>query len=1051
MARGRHRTGRTVRAVMNDAIATKAVPAPNGNGPAKAYRHKGAKRRNIPPAAIAAEGRVPAAPKLHYSYSPRLDPILRFDPTGAPDKLPDLLEKAKREPLTDTEARLLAEALRRYEPWLEWAGKRETNGFAVDPVALNIYERVSTQAILKIATRKDVTRDLFADPQLDYNEAVQFYRHEMDWSNRLILGDSLQVMASLAQREDLAGKVQTIYVDPPYGIKFGSNFQSEVGKRDVKDRETDLTREVETIRAYRDTWRLGTHSYLSYIRDRLLLCRTLLSDTGSIFIQIGEENLHHVESVCQEVFGRQNYVGIITVLKTTGAGSPAIGTKVLASVADYIIWFSKDVQFIKYHQIYQRKVPGEEGAGQYVLVEDENGFIRSLSEEELDNANQEEKLPSILAHDNLTSQSSADTTRKAVIYDGVEYRPGKGGWKTNETGMARLLGANRLMAVGSTLRFKRRFLDFAFSSINNVWSEFRTSGFAEKKRFIVQTNPGIIERCLLMTTDPGDLVLDPTCGSGTTAFVAELWGRRWITIDTSRVAIAIARQRMLTAKFDYYELKDQAKNVSGSFKYDTVPHVTLKSIAQNANLDPIFVKHEPILDEALAACNTALAKAPPELKTKLATKLIAKQKAEGKRAVTNADRRRWLFPPDNRDKDAKLTVDAKFRGWYQWEIPFDTDPDWPKLLQGAVTDYRAAWRSKMDEINACIKANAEQEELVDQPEVQREIVRVSGPFTVEAMQPQELSLDDSASPIGGAPEPDEEIFDTGNGVGATPPAGIGEDRDADAMNADTYIDNMIRLLRLDGVRFPDNKEMKFSRLDPMGAQSATIHAEGRWMPPGETDGDREGRATVCVAFGPQYGPVTAAQVEVLIRTASRRGYDDLLVAGFAFDGPAQAVIEEADHPHVRIHMAHIRPDVNPAMDGLLKETPGSQLFSVFGQPRTRLTGPAKDGSYTVTMEGVDIYDPVANTIDANRADKVAAWFVDSDYDGRTFCITQAFFPDKSAWEKLAKALKGAVDETAFAALAGTVSLPFSAGKNKAVAVKVIDPRGNEVMRVHRLN
>jgi adenine-specific DNA-methyltransferase len=352
------------------------------------------------------------------------------------------------------------------------------------------------------------------------------------------------------------------------------------------------------------------------------------------------------------------------------------------------------------------------------------------------------------------------------------------------------------------------------------------------------------------------------------------------------------------------------------------------------------------------------------------------------------------------------------------------------------------------DVNACIEANAEQEELVDQAEIRRGVVRVSGPFTVEAVQPQELSLDHE-SPIGGAPEPDEEkeTFD----LRRLESSGFGENREADVKNADSYVDTMIRLLRLDGVRFPDNKEMKFSRLEPLGMRSATIHAEGRWSAPGETDGDPEGRPTVCVAFGPQYGPVTAPQVEILIRAASRRGYDDLLIAGFAFDGPAQAVIEQADHPQVRIHMAHIRPDVNPAMHGLLKETPGSQLFSVFGRPRTRLEGPDKDGTYTVKMEAVDIYDPVANTIDANRADKVAAWFVDTDYDGRTFCITQAFFPDKSAWAKLAKALNDTIDEAAFATFAGTVSLAFPAGKHKAVAVKVIDPRGNEVMRVHRLD
>ena len=421
---------------------------------------------------------------------------------------------------------------------------------------------------------------------------------------------------------------------------------------------------------------------------------------------------------------------------------------------------------------------------------------------------------------------------------------------------------------------------FLHTQYTTFWSDV---GGATNKGYVVETAPKVIERCVLMTTEPGDLVLDPTCGGGTTAVVAEEWGRRWITIDTSRIALAITRQRLLTAKFDYFDLKDEAKGVSAGFRCKAVSHVELRGIAHNSNLDPIFEKHEPILEKALAACNDSLAKAPPDLKTKLAAKMVAKQRAEGRRAVTDADRRRWLLPPDNRDKEAKLTVDAKFRGWYQWEAPFDTDPDWPKSLQDAVTAYRAAWRAKMEEVNACVRANAKEEELVDEPEVRGGVVRVSGPFTVEAVQPQELSLDDNASPIGGAPEPNGETFDLGKPqTDALPPAGV-ENREADAKNADSYIENMMRLLRLDGVRFPDNKEMKFSRLDQMGARSATIHAEGRWLPLGQTDADPEGRAMVCVAFGPQYGPVTAAQVEILMRAASRRGYDDLL--------PARA------HPH----------------------------------------------------------------------------------------------------------------------------------------------------------
>jgi adenine-specific DNA-methyltransferase len=532
----------------------------------------------------------------------------------------------------------------------------------------------------------------------------------------------------------------------------------------------------------------------------------------------------------------------------------------------------------------------------------------------------------------------------------------------------------------------------------------------------------------MMTTDPGDLVLDPTCGSGTTAVIAEQWGRRWITIDTSRVAIAIARQRLMTAKFDHYRLKDEAKGVAGGFVCKTVPHITLRSIARNDALDPIFAKHQPILDARLADLNAALRSVGNETRARLAAKLLDKQRREGKRAITDGDRRRWLLP-----KPAE--------GFQHWTVPFDTDPDHPQPLADAITAYRAAWRAKQDDVDACIAAHAEQEELVDQPEKVPGITRVSGPFTVEAVQPAETSLDDIAasSPIAGAPEALDETFNTGAPIGVA----------AEPQNAEAYLDQMIRLLKLDGVRFPDNKVSRFSRLERLDASGSAIHAEGRWTPEGATDDDPEGRATVAVAFGPQYGPITAKQVEQLIRTAARRGYDDLVIAGFAFDGAAQAAIEDAQHPALRIHMAHIRPDVNPGMQGLLKDTPRAQLFTVFGRPRSRVEA-LGEGEWRVVMEGVDIYDPLTGVIDPTRQDKVAAWFIDSDYDGRTFCITQAFFPDRDAWEKLENALDGIIPADAFAALAGTESLPFPKGEHATVAVKVIDPRGNEVMRVHRL-
>jgi adenine-specific DNA-methyltransferase len=591
------------------------------------------------------------------------------------------------------------------------------------------------------------------------------------------------------------------------------------------------------------------------------------------------------------------------------------------------------------------------------------------------------------------------------------------------------LQAERVDGGNDRIGYIRFLDDFPAYALHSVWDDTSLSG-AMDKAYVVQTGTKVIERCMLMTTDPGDLVLDPTCGSGTTAYVAEQWGRRWITTDTSRVALAIARQRLLTATYDFFKLKDEQGGVAAGFRYKTIPHVKLGSIAQNANLDPIFAKHEPVLNLRLAAANTALARVSDKLRNELKARFALKQKQEGKKAITDADRRRWNLPP----KDTP---------WQHWEVPFDIDSDYPADLKTAVGEYRAAWRAKMDEVNTCIAANGDQEELVDQAEVDRKITRVSGPFTVEAVQPPEMSMGDAIEVNTGqfAGEPDDLA-----GTFVVREVQIGES----AQNLEAYLSKMVGLLRMDGVRFPDNKEKKFTRLDPIYAtgSSAGIHAEGRWVNLGETDDDPEGEATVGVVFGPQYGPITAKMIEEVIRPAARR-YDDLVFAGFSFDGAGQAAIDEG-HPKMHIHIAHIRPDVNPGMNGLLKEQPGSQLFTVFGRPRTTVTGPDGDGMYTVEMEGVDVYDPVNNSVVDTGAAKVAAWFVDGDYDGRTFCITQAFFPDRSAWDKLSKALAGVVDPERFELFSGTVSLPFPAGKHKSVAVKVIDPRGNEVMRVHAL-
>ena len=1019
----------------------------NGGGKIEVtdYRHKQAKRKNNPPAKIAAEGTVPAIPKAVYEYNPHLPPILRFDPTGKPDKLPELLAEARRRKLTTEEAQLLTDALRNQQPWLEWAGKRETQAMklTVDPVALHIHERVSAQAVLKVARRQDVARMLFGDPEQAYHEAVQFYRHDVDWTNRMILGDSLQVMSSLARRENLAGKVQMIYMDPPYGIKFASNFQPEVGQRDVKDKESDLTREPEMVKAYRDTWSLGVHSYLAYLRDRLLVAKELLADTGSIFVQISDENVDRVKMLLAEVFGPENFRSIISYRTSSPLGAAG-----LPRACDYVIWFARNTEAAKFHQLTEDKAIGRGTNYMWAESRETGSRYRMNEEESLDPHSLSGRVfyPSDFASSGYTQSCTYDF----MMY-GMKVPAGSKSWRTNTTGVRRLLQGDRLMPLGKKFRpcFIQYFDDNPTQPRSNFWADTRSP---LDKEYVVQTDDEVIKRCVLMTTDPGDLVLDPTCGSGTTAFVAEQWGRRWITTDTSRVAIAIARQRMLTAKFDRYRIKGEDENgvADGEkpngkgasphpgFLYKTVPHITLKSIAQNPNLDPIFARHEPVLEERLAACNAALAKIAKDVRDRFLVKLVTKDRTEGKKAITEADRRRWELP--------------KSLKWEHWEVPFDTDPDWPQALQDAVTEYRKAWRAKMDEVNACIAANAEQEELVDQPAVVRGIVRVTGPFTVEAVQPPEMSLGEAgiieAGAGGGKFDGEPELLE---GTFEVRPV----EAFADTQNIPAYLDKMIRLLKIDAVTFPNNKVMKFSRLEPVYQENATgLHAEGRWVPQGQEDKDPEGEANVCVVFGPQYGPVTAMQVEEAVRAANRAGYEALVLAGFSFDGAASAVLDEYETGKLKrgcmVHMAHIRPDVNPGMDGLLKEQPGSQLFTVFGQPRTRVEGPDKEGNYVAHMDGVDIYNPVENSITPTQADKVAAWFLDGDYDGRTFCITQAFFPDRSAWDKLARALKGVVDEDRFEALSGTVSLPFPAGKHKRVAVKVIDPRGNEVMRIHRL-
>ena len=1021
-----------------------------------------AKRKNIPPAGLEAQGVLRESPRIRYEYNPHLPTVLRSatDATEQ-DILPELLATARKRALSAEEATLLANALRRHEPWLEWSGKREKPWFEVDPVALHMHERISTQAILRVLAREDVDRDLFADPQYDYAKAVQFYQHDMDWANRMILGDSLQVMASLARREDLAGKVQTIYLDPPYGIKFASNFQPQLGQTTVKDKEQDLTREPEMVKAYRDTWTLGVHSYLAYLRDRLAMAKELLADTGSIFVQISDENLHRVRCVMDEVFHPENFVGQI-VFRTTSS----LGGDFIPASANYLLWYARDKEKAKFRPLFKVRGFEDDVGGRFSRALLANGTKHVLTTDEREDISLLEKDARIYRHDNLTSQSGGEHSSFAIEFEGLHFTPGKGFWKTNPAGIGRLKKSERIAApTANSLTYVRFLEDFPLTGFSEVWSDTQTGAFTDSKIYVVQTNTKVVERCLLMTTDPGDLVLDPTCGSGTTAFVAEQWGRRWITCDSSRVALALAKHRLLTAKFDFYQLRelsaeDVDRNPNGTwiaeldpegkatgrkltFQCKTVPHITLRSIARNTSLDPIFAKHEPILAGKLNDLNREVRKAGATLKENLVQKLIQKHRHEGASAITEADRRRWLLPDAPHAVIKSFPARKPLKGltpkqsesyrasipkgiWNEWQVPFDCDADWPAPLQDALIAYRISWRTKMEEVNACIAANAEIEELVDKPNPAKGVVRVTGPFTMEGVIAIEDGMD---TPIGGVPGELESF-----------------DGEVAVANAEAHLDKIIRLLKASGVDFPSNKSMKFSQIDPMIGASL-IHAEGEWV-----NGDKKDRR-VAISIGPEVGNVSAMQVEDVIRDANRKGYDDVLFAGFGFDAEAQDAIESGSHPKIRLHMALIRPDV--AMGDLLKTQPGSQLFTVFSAPRVKGPMPQAEGEFVVEVEGMDVYDPVSNTLFPSDKKRIAAWFLDTDYDGRTFCICQAFFPDRTKWSKLAKALGDAdvIEEDAFDALSGLRSLPFprpvrlTKKEHWRVAVKVIDPRGNEGLRV----
>ena len=523
--------------------------------PIEQYSHADKKRVNNPPVGLVTPETDQKETKRVYAYDPHLDPSL------------------------------------------QWAGKAERTSFEVPTVSLHVHERIDPRSILEAVRKKNGNNyeqlSLFSskteNPPL--REAIEFYKHAHGWSNRLIAGDSLLVMNSLLEKEGMTGRVQMVYFDPPYGIKYGSNFQPFVNRRDVKDgKDEDLTAEPETIKAFRDTWELGIHSYLTYLRDRLKLVRELLDETGSIFVQISDENVHHVREIMDEVFGSANFVSLITVQKTTSASGNTIAT-----VADYLIWYARDSAQLKFRSLFLERAG--EGWVNYDYVRLQDGTYRRMSSDERADWSSLPDGARVYRRDNLTSQRPAQAGDvKSFLFEGHEYRPGKGTFKTDVKGLERLREAGRLEAYGETLSYRRYANDFPYRPLSNLWTDTLTGGYAEERSYVVQTVTKIVQRCLLMTTDPGDLVLDITCGSGTTAIMSEQWGRRWITCDTSRVATTLTKQRLMTAVFDYYQLARPEEGVGSGFRYKTVPHVTLKSIVNNEQPLPEILYDQPIQD-----------------------------------------------------------------------------------------------------------------------------------------------------------------------------------------------------------------------------------------------------------------------------------------------------------------------------------------------------------------------------------------------------------------------------------------------------------------------